>query len=191
MDLLEQLGLSKEELQERVINTIADKMLSEVDCDEDGNEVRIQSRMQNTIRDLIKAQIDEKVTEIADANILPRVTEMVENLVLQETNKWGEKTGEKLTFTEYLVKRADHYLREEVDRNGQSIEEIRYSSDWRKDSTRIMHVVHGYLSHNVTRALKEAVENANKSIAGGLEGAVKMALDNIVKNLKVSVSTKA
>jgi hypothetical protein len=191
MDLLEQLGLSKEELQERVINTIADKMLSEEGFDEDGNELRLESRMQKTIRERIRTRIDAKVTEIADASILPRVTEMVENLVLQETNKWGEKTGEKLTFTEYLVKRADHYLREEVDRNGQSKDEIRYSSDWRKDSTRIMHVVHGYLSHNVERALKEAVENANKSIAGGLEGAVKLALDNIVENLKVSVSTKA
>ena len=48
------------------------------------------------------------------------VTAYVESFCLTETNKWGKKTGKSMTFTEYLVQRAELYLTEKVDLRGKA-----------------------------------------------------------------------
>lgn len=93
---LDAIGITAEELQERVVDRIAERALGDDDFSPG-------SPLKRQIDKEIQERIDLAVTEIADKHILPNVSEYIETLTLQETNKWGEKKGEPITFVEYLV----------------------------------------------------------------------------------------
>lgn len=111
-DLLAQIGLTQEELQDRVVNRIVGIVMYSHSADDEGREHVLESRFRQQIQDHATAAIDKAVTAIGDKFIVPAMKEFVETFTIQETNKWGDKIGQKLTFTEYLVKRAEEYSQE-------------------------------------------------------------------------------
>lgn len=175
-ELLETIGLTQEELAERVVDKISTDLLY-------GHEGQIGMNLENAVR---KA-IDAKVEAIAAEHILPQVSEYVENLTLEETNTWGEKTGKSTTFIEYLVERANLYMREKVNFDGKDKAESRGYS-WTGTQTRIAHMVHKHLHHSIETAMKDALKTANSQIVGGIEDAVKIKLAEVQKQLKVKVN---
>lgn len=187
---LSELGLTKEELQERVVNRIAELLLQEESLDEYGNPSIGSSSFGREIQKLVKDQLTASITALAEKHILPNVSQFVENLTLQETNKWGEKTGKSMTFVEYLTARAEAYLREEVNYEGKSKEEARDAYSWSKSQTRVAHLVNRHLHYTIEQAMKNAVKTANDVIAIGLEETVKIKLQEIAKSLKVSIASK-
>lgn len=186
---LEALGLTKEEIQDRVVDGLVHRLVYSRFADEEGHDVEQQSDFRRTLDALVKERISAAVTEIAERELLPRVTQTVESIVLQETTKWGEKKGEPVTFTQYLVQRAEDYIREEVDWNGKSKAEAG-SYTWSKGTTRISFLIHQHLQLRIEAAVKEALSVANAAIAGGLQDAVKIKLEEVVKGLKIAVTTK-
>lgn len=182
------LGISREDLINRIVDKAAEDLFTEVNIDEDGDEWRAKSAVAKQLDALIKQRIDERVTALADAHVLPNVTAYIETLTLQETNRWGEKTGQKLTFIEYLAERADAYMREDVNFQGKTKDQDSYN--WRKNTTRIAYMVHEHLQYSIESAMKQALATANSSIVGGLEAAVKTSLGNVLEKLKVEVKTK-
>lgn len=181
MDLKE-LGFTKEELQQRVIDQIVSQVLAGATYDEDGNEIETKSRFARELDSKIQKHIEETIDKVAKKHILPNVKDYVEKLTLQETTKWGEKRGAKLTFIEYLVSRAEAWITEEVNHNGKSKDQESYS--WRGCQTRIAHMIHEHLQYNIERAMKEALSNANASIAKGLQETVKIKLAEVLANLE-------
>jgi len=182
---LKSIGLTQEELQARVVASITDQILTTRFSDEDGYEDQRQSKFMDDLKKLAKDGIDAKVREIADNFVVPQISELVETISLQATNTWGEKTGEgPVTFIEYLIKRADDYMKEQVNYNGKTRAEDSYS--WTPKSTRIVHLVNSHLQFSIETAMKKALSDANKSIAGGLEAAVKMALQEAQAKLQVT-----
>src|ERR1700758_2115796 len=118
---IESLGFTKEDLQERVIDRICQQLLETAGMDEDGEDIAIVSPIAKRLEKSVKDLIERKVSEIAEQNVLPKVGAFVDNIMLQETNKWGEKTGKgPLTLTEYLVSRVEAYITEQVDHDGKS-----------------------------------------------------------------------
>lgn len=186
MDLKE-LGFTKDELQKRVVDKCVESLLTGVGWDEGGDEGSIDSALSKKLAATVKRRIDEAVEKMATKHILPGVTKYIETLCLEETNRWGEKKGTKLTFIEYLVARADFWMREEVSFQGKTKDEDSYS--WKASGTRIAHMVHQHLHYSIESAMKKALDNANSTIKGGLEAAVKIALENAQKALKVEVKT--
>lgn len=185
MDLTE-IGFTKEELQEKLVQKMCDQLLKDVYFDEDGNEDEKKSWLHQKMLEKTRAAVEKKLDALFNEHIAPGVDKFVENLTLEESNRWGEKKGIKLTFIEYLIQRADAYMREEVNYEGKA-ENERNGYSWTKSQTRITHLVHKHLHYSVEQAMKKAIADANKSIVGGLETAVKIKLDEISKNLKVSV----
>jgi hypothetical protein len=185
---LESLGLSKEELADRVVQAAADRLLLDVSVDDEGEPHPINSTFERQIEKLIKARTETTIAALAEKHVLPNVTTYVENLCLQETNRWGEKTGAKVTFIEYLVQRADAYLREEVDYDGKSQAEDRYN--WPKNGTRIAYLVEKHLYQSIEVAMKQALKSANESIVGGIEKTVKMKLAEVAQQMTVSLVVK-
>lgn len=185
---LQELGFTKEELQQRVVDQAVRELFDSSTYDEDGEVSHVDSPLHRQLNEAIRKHIDAKINELAEQHVLPKVTEMVENLTLQETNKWGEKKGEKLSFVEYLAQRADYYLREEVNYSGKTRAEDSYS--WSKYGTRCAHLIHEHLHYAIERAMKEAISNANQSIIGGLQEAVKIKLAEVANSLQVAVKTK-
>lgn len=191
MDLkqLEALGITKEVLIDRIINKIADDLLSGEVFDEDGNEFKTTSNFHRQLRELIQKRINTKVSELGEKYVMPKVDALVEGCVLQKTNQWGEKQGEPVTFIEYMIQRADQYMREEVDYEGKTRDEKRGYS-WTKDSTRVVYSINKHLQSSIDTALKTALADANRSIVGGIEGAIKESLKNIQEKIKVGITVK-
>lgn len=184
----ESLGISKEELTEKLLNRLVEEFSTEVFWDEDGDSVRKPNNMARKVRDGITSHLDATVRRLAEEHVLPRVTEIVEGLVIQNTNAWGEKVGKPTTFIEYLIARADAYMCEDVNRDGKTKAESGDYS-WQKSTTRITHLVNAHLKYSIEAAMKQALATANKGIVGGLEAAVKYALSEAHAKLKVEVKT--
>lgn len=185
---LESLGFTKEDLQDRVIDQICAQILSGKTYDEDGNEEYADSQFKRKLEERLMKHLTDRVNAIAEAHVLPNITTLMENLVLQTTNKWGEKKGEPVTFIEYLVQRAEAYIQEEVNHQGLSKSQAD-SYNWSKSTTRIAYMINAHLQYNIEAAMKKALSAANSAIVGGIESAVKIKLEEIVKGLHLSVQT--
>lgn len=180
---LESLGLTRESLAERIVETIADRLLNGAG---DGDESRFEPGIRRELDKKIKEAIDGAVEKVAEAHLLPKVTGMLEGICLQATNEWGEKKGNPLTFVEYLIQRAEAYMHEKVSFQGKSKSEDSYN--WNPSTTRIAYMVHEHLQYSIQAAMKKAMENANASIIGGINEAVKLKLGEVAKAFQVSVS---
>lgn len=175
-DDLIKLGFTEED----VINRLVDK-LCERYVDEEGS---YQPEFEKRIEKAVREQVDKRISAAIETLITPKINEMVDGICLQETNKWGEAKGQKLTFTEYLTQRVDAYIREEVSYNGKSKSESDCS--WRANTTRIAYMIHEHLQYNISKAVTDALGLANQSVRKGLEEAVSVAL----KQVTVKVETK-
>lgn len=184
---IESLGISKDDLTDRIVERVSHAVLHNTTCDEDGDERWLQSEFSKTLQALVVDKINKAVEDIAGKNVLPNVASYVEGLCLQETNRWGEKVGKPVTFVEYLVSRAESYLREEVDYEGRSKAERSDSYSWRSSGTRVSYMIHKHLQYSIETAMKDALKTANASIVGGLQKAVEQKLAEISVNLNVDV----
>jgi hypothetical protein len=184
---LESLGFTKDELQQRVIDQLCESILSGKSYGEDGESIYEDSQFKRKLDEKLKAHIDQTIGAIAEKHVLPNVTQYVETLTIQETNKWGEAKGKKVTFVEYLTQRAEAYIQEEVSSQGKSKAEAD-SYNWSKSTTRIAYLINAHLQYSIETAMKQALATANSAIAGGIEKAVKVKLEEIVAGMKVAVS---
>lgn len=185
---LESLGFTKEDLQERVIDRLCGQILSGKSFDEDGNEEYTDSQFKKQLEERLRKHVTETINTLAEKHVLPNVSQYIEALVLQTTNKWGEKQGASVTFIEYLVQRAEAYIQEDVDYQGKGKGADSYN--WSKNTTRIAFMINQHLQYNIATAMKQALDTANQSIVGGIEKAVRIQLEQIVGTIKTSVAVK-
>ena len=182
---LESLGLSQEALAEKLVDRIAENLLTSLGYDPEGGEWYGSSPFAKKLDKLVKDRLDQIVNQLAEESILPKVNEIVENLCLQETNKWGEKSGAPVTFREYLVHRAEKWMEEQVNYDGKPKGTDSYS--WKASGTRVAYMIHQHLQYEIERAMKEALATANSSIAKGLHEAVRIKINEVAAKLKVDV----
>ena len=93
-----------------------------------------------------------------------------------------------MTFVEYLTKRAEKFMLEDVSYDGKVKGQDSYS--WHKAGTRIEYMIDKYLQNHIENWAKKALSEANKAIVEGLEKAVKIKLQEILAKLQVDVKTK-
>lgn len=183
---IESLGLSKEELSERLVQKLADDLMTSWRTDEDGDAVASGGTpFRRGLEKKVLARIDRAIETIAGQHVLPNVAAYVEGLCLQETNKWGEKVGMPVTFIAYLVARAEAYLKEPVDYSGKAKGEGD-TYNWKATQTRVASLVHQHLQYSIENAMKAALQTANSAIVAGLEEAVKIKLAEVAQSLKVT-----
>lgn len=186
---LEALGLTPQEITDRIVDRYVEQLRITYTADENGDRVDRASDFDRAMQKRIAERIDTEVTRLAEMHVLPRVASMVENLVLQKTNSWGEKVGQPVSFVEYLVQRAEVFMTEKVDYKGKSKDE-ESSYGWTGTQTRVAHMVNSHLHYSIETAMKAAVANANSAISAGIAETVKIKLGEIAQNLKVKVETK-
>lgn len=187
---LQALGITPEELIDRIVAKATEELLTNEAYDEEGDPVgRRATDLARRIEKNIQVHVDAKIQALADQHVLPNVSAYIEGLTLQETNRWGERTGQKMTFIEYLVQRADAYMREEVNFEGKGKAE-NGSYSWNKSGTRVAFMVNKHLHYSIEQAMTQALTHANSTISQGLEEAVKIALANATAGLKVAVTNK-
>jgi hypothetical protein len=87
-NLISLLGLSREEIIERVIARIASGLLEVEGVDEYGDSIGSRpSNLQARLQAAVQKRADEKIAEIAEREILPKMGTFVETLTLQKTNR--------------------------------------------------------------------------------------------------------
>ena len=178
---MKDLGITKAELAERVVDKIAEDFLRD-----DGYSDLIE----RSVSKRVQKAIDDAVAEVGNAVVDPRVKEMVEAWTIQTTNAYGEKRGKPVSFTEYLVKQAETYMAEPVDFKGSTRAECRDSYSWKASTTRVAYLVNKHLQYGIETAMKQALQSANGKIADGITEAVRMTLTEILTSVKATVTTK-
>lgn len=184
--LIEAIGLTQEEIATRVIEKIAEQIMSETGCDEDGNESRFRSTVARKLTEKVTESIDATVSRIGAEILAPSVEEMVRSLVIQKTNEWGEKRGEPVSFVQYLTQRADEFLREEVNHDGKSKTESGDGYNWRASTTRVTGMIDKYLKYEIEQFARQSLVAANAAIAEGIAAAVKGTMQKLINGVKVS-----
>lgn len=177
---LDELGFTKEELQERVIERLCDQIMGGAHLDD--------TRFRKDMDDRVRKYINETVDALGEKHVLPNVVSLIENMNLQATNSWGEKQGEPVTFIQYLVKRAEAYMQEPVDYQGKTKAQDSYN--WSGKQSRMTYLIEKHLQFSIETAMKDSLKIANDSIAKGIEASVKMTMQKIVSGIQVGVSVK-
>ena len=186
---LEALGVSAEDLAERIIDKAVNALLYSTGFDPDTEEyVTYENKFKKAIEAKIQQTVDAKIAAIADVHIIPRVGELIGSANMVQTNKWGEAKTPPMSFKEYIAHRADAYMCEEVDINGKSKAESD-SYNWRSCGPRLTVLMRNYIKDSMETAAKSAVNDINKVIAKNIEKASKDAIAATVANLKVSIAT--
>lgn len=185
---IEDLGLSKEELAERVVNRAAELLLNEDATGDvlDGEESELSLSLADALQGRVTAKIDEAVENVAARNVLPNVESYVENFCLQKTNEWGEKRAEPVTFTEYLTHRAEAYITEKVDFDGRTKAEAR-GFGWSPNQTRISHMIDNHLQFHISVAVRNALADLNSKVSEGIAATVRAQLKQTLDRLKIDV----
>jgi hypothetical protein len=186
---LESLGISKDAIEQKLIEHLAEQLLTEISYDyDDEREYRAKSSLAKKLDAIVKQHIDATINALAEKHVLPNVASYIENLTLQTTNQWGEKKSAPVTFIEYLTQRAEDYMQEKVSYDGKAKSEASGYS-WNGTQTRITFMVHQHLHHSIEAAMKQALQIATSGIASGLQETVKVKLAEVSQKLKVEVKT--
>lgn len=183
---LESLGLTQEEAAERVIRRIVDELMTTaVQMDEDGQPWSQESGFGRAMKKRAVEAVDKAVADIAEKHVAPNVLALVESTCLQRTNEWGEKKGEPLTFTEYLVQRTEAYILEPVAHDGSKPDAY-----GRSKQTRIAWLVDKHLQYQVSSAVEAALRDFNTKLGASLAETVKLKLEEAIKGVKVATTLR-
>lgn len=184
-DVLSAVGLTQEDLQNRIVSQICDQLLSSMQSGEDGEESYVgRSPLYTQLNAEIKKQIDVAVERAGKEFIEPRVNEMIKSTTIQLTNKYGEKQGSPKTFVEYVADLAEQYMNERVDADGKSITNS-YGMG-RTEQTRAMFLIDKYMGLTLKNAIEQFITDGNSKMAKAFQDLV----NDRLKNLDVSVSVK-
>lgn len=180
MTELNELGITTDTITEKLVDRLAGIFV--------GEDSEYTNDFEKRVETAIKLRVDEILDRAITEQITPKVTGMVDNICLEETNKWGEPKGRKMTFIEYLTERVDWYIREPVNYEGKSKGENSYGS-WDARSTRIAFMIHAHLKYHIEQAMVNALGVVNSSVRKGLEEAVNLALKQVT--VKVDTTVKS
>lgn len=187
---LEALGLTKEDLAERIVDQAVSLLLRESSFDEEGNVAgSYSSKFKREIDQRVKDAVDAKITALAEEHLIPRVGELIEKADMRQTNRYGETTSAPMTFKEFIAARAETYMSEDVDLNCNSKAESGDSYNWRSCGPRLTVLMRIYIRDTLERSAKAAVTDVNKVISKNIEKAAIEAIAAAAANLKVAVAS--
>ena len=180
-NVLETLGISQEELQKRLIEKMADELLTQPEWDEDEGEYRRSSNLNNKLQKLIQQRLDEKLQVYTDTHFVPLIDNFLQTK-FQETNSWGEPKGEGLTLSEYLFKRANTYFDEKVNWDGKPYD------GYNKDGlpSRLMYLVDKNLRDKMAETIKQVFTDVNRKMLTDLADMAKQNLTKMAESLKLT-----
>lgn len=193
IETLKALGISPEELGQRIVDQAVEVLLSSTGFDPDTEEeTRYESRFKREIEARIQKAVDQKIAALAAEHVLPRVGELIEAADMRRTNGYGEPKGPSMTFKEYIAHRAEQYMTEDVDHNGKSKADLEARNEstynWHVCGPRLTVLMRRYIRDTLERHATAALTDVNKVIAKNIEQAAKDAIAAASASLKVSVA---
>lgn len=148
LEVFKQLGLTDDQVIERLINSIADRFLKirvvessgHDEYDEDADECVNSDHegvtafnihvaepgeqgsiaILKAVESRFKKEFDAAYAKMSNERVLPAIETYIHDKVFVETSSWGEPRGPQMTALEYIEKCANSYLAECVDKDGQT-----------------------------------------------------------------------
>ena len=185
---LEALGISPEDLGNRIVDQCVEALLNSTGFNPDTEEeTRYESRFKREIEARIQKAVDEKIATLAAVHLIPKVGEMIEMADMRKTNAYGEAKTPPMTFKEYIAHRAEEYMSEAVNIRGLSnAEDNNYQ--WQAAGPRLTILMRIYIRETLEKHAKAAITDVNKVIAKNIETAARDAINAAASSLKVAVS---
>ncbi len=186
---IKDLGLTEEQLQDRVIERMCEMVMSQEQSDDGDYHYVTNSAFSKALHEKLNDRIDADVERLANVHVLPHVTQFIEDLQFQRTSKWGEADGKPFSFTEYLVSRAKAYMAEEVNYEGKSRPkrgDYNHNS-WSAESGRLAYLMDKHLRHEIGDAIKQILGAANKAVVESIQTTIEAQVKSIVSKIKVEV----
>jgi len=186
---LEALGISPEDLGNRIVDQCVEALLNSTGFNPDTEEeTRYESRFKREIEARIQKAVDEKIAALAAVHLIPKVGEMIEMADMRKTSAYGEPKGPPMSFKEYIAHRAAEYMSEDVDSECLSKAEEGGSYRWKPEGPRLTVLMRGYIRDSLEKHAKAAITDVNKVIAKNIETAARDAITAAASALKVAVS---
>ena len=185
---LEALGISPEDLGNRIVDQCVEALLNSTGFNPDTEEeTRYESRFKREIEARIQKAVDEKIATLAAVHLIPKVGEMIEMTDMHKTNAYNEAKTPPMTFKEYIAHRAEEYMSEAVNIRGLSkAEDNNYQ--WQVAGPRLTILMRIYIRETLEKHAKAAITDVNKVIAKNIETAARDAITAAASALKVAVS---
>lgn len=182
---LKDFGFTKEELQERVVEKLVEKLRFQLITDENGEEDFVKTPLWKALNKLVDERIHNKINEVAETHLLPRIDDLINEMTFQQTNKWGEPLNnrEPETLKELIVRYAEEYIKEPVNHIGKTKKED--SFNFRATGSRMSYAIDKHLQFSIESAMQRILEAGNVQLAEGIKTAVEIKLNDILKNIKV------
>lgn len=188
-----QLGVTKQELLDLVVNKIASTFLGAEpeERDEEGNPFNIEARLDSEIGKRITKKIAAAVDRVCEKHFSAAMEEKIESLIVStsfpSTNEYGEqKPGSvPMTLREMLADRAKKYLEQRVDENGKPRPKDSYG--WRDSQTMAQHLVGKEINAVISTAVRDTVVQGNLLLADTIEKAIKSRFDEVRSKLSIKV----
>lgn len=174
------LGLSNEALAELIVDHAVNSVLHGADDEEIGESLRTQARIR------ITKEIERKVDALGNELIAPQVSALIDAWQLVQTNAWGEAKSEPVSFSEYLVRRAENYLREKVNYDGKTKEESGGYS-WSPTQERLAYMIDKHLQYHIRQAMEKALATVTTSLGASIAETVRLQLAEATKKLSITV----
>jgi len=182
-NLIEQLGISKEEIIERIVNkalgmTAGCKQTGEESWEDVPLSEVIDNKLESAIGNLIektKPFIEKRVEEI----MIQKMNEVFDK-PFQPVDRWGEPRGEKTTIKDLIANEAIEYWNKDVDCNNKPCGA--YTSD---KQTRAMF----FAKKSIESFYKTEMESVVKKMAEDMKNKIPIAIGeeitkSVVKYLK-------
>lgn len=182
-ETLEMIGLSQEELQNRVVEQIVrsftgDYIGPSFGDDDVWNETQIGQKIRKQFNEIVDAQVEA----ICSEHLEKKIEDLILATVFQKTNQWGERQGEPMTFKEYLADYAENWLTEKLDRNGKP-------TSYEGGEARITQLIGQHIDYHLTRQLKIALKDWHKVFGEEVGKLVKAQVNKLADRVRVEIKT--
>lgn len=182
MNLLEQLGITKEEMLERITDralglTADHRQTGEESCE----EIPFSSVIDKNIKEALKKFVESmegKITERIETLLNERMIEVFERSY-QPIDRWGKEIGPRTTVRDKIMDMAESYWMDAVDASGQKADN--YSAKKRRFEWAVERCVAETMQNEIRQSVQKLAADLKAKIP---EAIGKEISETVVKYLK-------
>lgn len=182
--MAEALGVSREELANRVVDQITEMVMSGT---RGGHETEDEG-FASLIYEKAQGAIDRAVDKIAATTVIPKADEIINGFVLQRTTSWGETKGKPVSLTEYLVERAEAWIVEPVDLDGKSQKQGSRYGSWSAKTTRFEYLIENKIQYSIEIAMEKILKTSDRQLKQGLHSMIVERMNALASEITVTVA---
>lgn len=159
---IDDIGISKEEIADRVVESIADRIVTTTSVDNEDGEWRRDSSFFNEMKDSVRKMVAERAKREIDSKLLGVLDEILGG-EFQPIDNYGEPNGARTTLREMVKTRTLKFLEEKVNDKGNPVDQWTSSAGTRLDVS-MKKAVAEICTATVHNELKAAVDSAKQQI---------------------------